>query len=75
MSHINRPCPFAFFKKNPPFVNFYIYKSVVIYVLISRVVCDILGFHSMKICRVNEKRKAKPTEGESTSQYKKQYYM
>jgi hypothetical protein len=61
--------------KIPPFVYFYRHKPVVIYVLISRKICGILGFHSMKKCRMNEKCKAKPTEGESTSQYKKQYHM
>ena len=70
----NQPCPFIFIKKNSSFVCFYGHKSVVIYALISRIICGILGFHGMKKCSMNEKCKAKPTEGINTSQDKKQYY-
>jgi hypothetical protein len=61
--------------KKPPFVCFYRHKSVEIYKLISRIICGIFRFHCMKACRMNEKCKAKPTKGESTSQYKKIYIL
>ena len=67
--------PSSSLRKIPPFVYFYRHWSVVIYVLISRIISGIFGFHSMKKCRMNEKCMAKPTEDESTSQHKKHFFF